>query len=147
VNGRGGNGQPGLVLRMRREARVISLQHRALDEFYVRLAAAVDGEDADACRAAFARFADALEAHLALEDGLYFPALRGLRPSLGPDLEALCDEHQALRERLAELGLLVETGRCAECAQPLERLGGDIAEHEGREEGLLAAIQKGGTGS
>jgi hemerythrin-like domain-containing protein len=138
---RSGNRQPGLSLRMRRETRVISLQHRALDDFYVRLSAAIDGDDPHAARAAFARFADALEAHLALEDGLYFPALRGLVPALAGDLEALCDEHQQLRERLADLGQRIEAGCCAECAQPLERLGGDIAEHEGREEGLLASIQ------
>lgn len=137
------NGQPGLALRMKREARVISAQHRQLDDFYARVADAVHGNQPEAARTAFARFADALEAHLALEDGLYFPALRGLRPSLGRDLEALCDEHQQLREGLARVGRLIDAGVCADCAPPLERLAGDIAEHEGREEGLLASIQKG----
>ena len=139
------NGQPGLALRMRREVRVISAQHRQLDEFYARVADAVHGNQPDAARASFARFADGLEAHLALEDGLYFPALRGLRPALGPDLEALCDEHRQLRESLAGVARLFDAGVCADCARPLERLGGDIAEHEGREEGLLASIQKGST--
>jgi iron-sulfur cluster repair protein YtfE (RIC family) len=142
VSERKANGeQPGLALRMQRERRVISAQHRQLDDFYHRVASAVHGDLPDAARAAFARFADALEAHLALEDGLYFPALRGLRPALGVDLEALCDEHQRLREALARLARLIEAGPCAPCAAPLERLAGDIAEHEGREEGLLASIQ------
>jgi len=136
------NRQPGLVLRMQREARVISSQHRQLDDFYRRVADAVHGDQPDTARAVFARFADALEAHLALEDGLYFPALLGLRPSLARDLEALCDEHQQIRERLADVARLIDAGVCAECARPLERLAGDIAEHEGREEGLLASIQK-----
>jgi hypothetical protein len=143
VNDGNRNGQPGLALRMQREVRVISAQHRQLDEFYARVADAVHGDQPDAARAAFARFADALEAHFALEDGLYFPALRGLRPALGPDLEALCDEHQRLREALAGVARLVDAGACAACAPPLERLAGDMAEHEGREEGLLASIQKG----
>jgi iron-sulfur cluster repair protein YtfE (RIC family) len=146
VSERKGNGeQPGLALRMQRERRVISAQHRQLDDFYHRVASAVHGDQPDAARAAFARFADALEAHLALEDGLYFPALRGLRPALGSDLEALCDEHQRLREALAGVARLIDAGTCAQCAAPLERLAGDIAEHEGREEGLLASIQKGKT--
>jgi iron-sulfur cluster repair protein YtfE (RIC family) len=143
MNDRPRNGQPGLALRMKREARVISAQHRQLDEFYARVAEAVHANQPEGARTAFARFADALEAHLALEDGLYFPALRGLRPSLGRDLEALSDEHQQLREGLARVARLVDAGVCADCAPPLERLAGDIAEHEGREEGLLASIQKG----
>ena len=136
------NGQPGLALRMQRERRVISAQHRQLDDFYLRVAAAVDGDQPDAARAAFARFADALEAHFALEDGLYFPALRGLSPALGPTLEALCDEHQALRERLAHVARRIDAGVCADCAPSLEDLAGDVAEHERREEELLASIEK-----
>jgi hypothetical protein len=133
--------EPGLALRMQRERRVISAQHRQLDDFTLRLAAALDAGEAPAAQAAFLRFSDALEAHLALEDGLYFPALRGLRPSLAPDLVALGDEHQALRERLARLARLVAAGRCEACVRPLERLAGDLAEHEGREEGLLTSLR------
>jgi hypothetical protein len=134
-------GEPGLALRMQRERRVISSQHRQLDDFTLRLAAALDSGDAGHARAAFQRFSDALEAHLALEDGLYFPALRGLRPSLSRDLESLADEHRGLRERVARLAQLVEAGRCEACLPSLERLAGDLADHEGREEGLLASPQ------
>ena len=137
------NDQPGLALRMRRETRVISAQHRALDEFYLRLASALDAGEPEGTRAAFARFSDALEAHLALEDSLYFPALRGLRPALGRDLAALCAEHDGLRTRLAAVARLVERGSCADCVHPLEHLVADLAEHEGREEGLLTSLQKG----
>jgi hypothetical protein len=136
--------EPGLALRMQRERRVISSQHRQLDDFTLRLAAALDAGEAQDARAAFQRFSDALEAHLALEDGLYFPALRGLRPTLSGDLEALADEHHGLRERLVALARLVESGRCEACLEPLERLAGDLADHEGREEGLLASLRNGG---
>jgi len=139
--------EPGLTLRMKRERRVLSAQHRQLDDFCARLAAALDAGEAPAALAAFRRFSDALEAHLALEDGLYFPALRGLRPALEPDLEALRDEHAALRERLADLGHLVEAGRCEACLWSLGQLAGDLAEHEGREEGLLASLRTGGNTS
>ena len=136
--------QPGLALRMQRERRRISAQHRQLDDFVLRLAAALDAGDATAAEAAFLRFSDALEAQLALEDGLYFPALRGLRPTLEPDLAALREEHAALRGHLASLARLVAAGRCEACLRPLERLAGDLAEHEGREEGLLASLGTGG---
>jgi hypothetical protein len=140
-------GEPGLALRMQRERRVISSQHRQLDDFTLRLAAALDSGDAGHARAAFQRFSNALEAHLALEDGLYFPALRGLRPSLSRDLESLADEHRGLRERLARLAQGVEAGRCESCLPSLERLAGDLADHEGREEGLLASLLSGGSPS
>ena len=132
--------QPGLALRVRRGTRTISAQHRQLDDFYLRLAAALDAEEVEAARSAFARFRDALEAHLELEDTLYFPALRGLRPGLTEDLARLEDEHATLREQLAELEHAVERGTCSVCVKLLERHAGDLADHEGREEGLLAAI-------
>jgi hypothetical protein len=144
VSEREANRQPGLALRMRRESRVISSQHRQLDGFYERVAEALERDEPETARASFARFADALEAHLALEDGLYFPALRGLLPRLAGDLEALCDEHQLLREQLAEVARLIDAGSCAACVRPLDRLVGDLAEHEGREEGLLASLPHGG---
>jgi hemerythrin-like domain-containing protein len=136
--------EPGLALRMQRERRVISSQHRQLDDFTLRLAAALDAGEATDARAAFQRFSDALEAHLALEDGLYFPALRQLRPNLETALESLSDEHEALRERLTKLARLVESGRCDACLGPLERFAGQLADHEGREEGLLASLRNGG---
>ena len=136
--------QPGLALRAQRGTRTISAQHRQLDDFYLRVASALAEGDREAARAAFARFSDALEAHLALEDGLYFPALRGLRPGLGGDLELLCDEHHQLREALVRVAHSIESQACEACAPLLHQFAGDLAEHEGREEGLLAAIQKGG---
>jgi hemerythrin-like domain-containing protein len=135
--------EPGLALRMQREQRVISSQHRQLDQFTSRLASALDSGEAAEARAAFQRFSDALEAHLALEDGLYFPALRGLRPALERELETLTDEHHDLRERLARLAGLIESGRCEACLAPLERLANELADHEVREEGLLASLQDG----
>ena len=133
--------EPGLALRMQRERRVIFAQHRKLDDFCARLAAALVARDVSAARTAFGRFADALEAQLALEDSFYFPALRGLRPALGPKLEMLGAEHQDLRRRLAGLAPLLDAGPCEACVRPLERLADDLAGHESREEGLLASLR------
>ena len=133
--------QAGLALRVQRGTRTISAQHRQLDDFYLHVAAALDGGQTETARAVFLRFSDALEAHFALEDGLYFPALRGLRPGLAGDLERLCDEHQQLRETLVRVAHSIESGS-ETCARLLHQFAGDLAEHEGREEGLLASIQK-----
>ena len=134
--------EAGLALRMRRGTRVISAQHRQLDDFYGWLAGALERRDGNESRVAFGRFIDALEAHFSLEGGLYFPALRGLAPALARDLAALSDEHQALRERFAALGRKLAGGALDECVQPLESIVGDLAEHEGREEGLLASLHR-----
>jgi hypothetical protein len=136
--------EPGLSLRLGRERRVISSQHRQLDDFIVRLAAALDAGEAALAQAALQRFTDALEAHLSLEDGLYFPALRGLEPRLESELAALSDEHHALREGLGRLARLADGGHCEACARSLARFTGELADHEGREEGLLAALRLGG---
>jgi hypothetical protein len=135
------NGQPGLALRMRREARVISSQHRQLDELYLHVRSALERGEASSARPAFARFADACEAHFALEDGLYFPALRGLAPTLARELAALEDEHQRLRESLSAAAHPVEAGDCVRAAPALERFAGALSDHEGREEGLLVRIR------
>jgi hypothetical protein len=129
---------------MSRERRVISAQHRQLDDFVILLVAALDAGDSPAARVAYERFASALDAHFALEQSFYFPALRGLRPGLGPELETLEAEHEALRERLARLGRLSSAGACAACLTLLERFASQLAEHEGREEGLLASLPIGG---
>jgi hypothetical protein len=134
----------GLALRMARERRVISAQHRQLDDFVVLLAAALDAADAPSARVAYERFASALDAHFALEERFYFPALHSLRPALAADLEALEAEHRALGEGLARLGQLADAGDCPASLALLERFAGELAEHEGREEGLLASLRTGG---
>jgi hypothetical protein len=136
--------QPGLTLRMRREARIVSAQHRQLDDFTLRVACALARREPRAARAAFARFADALEAHFALEEALYFPALRGLRPTLAAELSALEEEHRTLREQLAALGRPVATGTCSAASAALGRLAEALAEHEGREESLLDGMRRSG---
>jgi hypothetical protein len=141
------NGQPGLALRMRREARVVAAQHRQLEELYLHVRVALERGDASAARPAFARYADACEAHFALEDGLYFPALRGLEPALAPELAALEDEHERLREGLAATAHPFEACEPVRAAPALERFAGALAAHEGREEDLLLRIRPHGKGT
>ena len=128
---------------MQRERRVISAQHRQLDDFYLRVAAAVDAGQPDAARALFARFADALEAHFALEDGLYFPALRGLSPALGP---ASRPSATSIR-RCANASPTWRAGStpaCARlCAPPLEASPATSRSTNGARKSFLASIERG----
>jgi hemerythrin-like domain-containing protein len=138
--------QPGLRARMGAERRRISSQHRQLDAIYGRVEAAIAKGAFPEAREALGRFRDAWEAHTSLEDGFYFPALRGLRPAVGTQLEMLSTEHERLVQELAEIQALVEKEDQAALQAALERFVAHLADHEGREERLLAELT-GGTGA
>ena len=134
--------QPGLKLRVSAEGRRISSQHRQLDAIFARVEAALErGAERDA-RDALERFRDAWDAHTSLEDGFYFPALRGLRPELGPRLDALSAEHERFREAIEHVEAVF--GDAEARADSLARFVTDISEHERREEVLLAEIAEAG---
>jgi hypothetical protein len=134
--------QPGLKLRVSAEGRRISSQHRQLDAIYARVVAALErGAEQDA-RDALQRFRDAWDAHTSLEDGFYFPALRGLRPELGSRLDALSADHVDFREAIERIE--AGFGDAAARGDALDRFVTGLAEHERREEALLAEITEAG---
>lgn len=132
--------QPGLRRRMLREARRISSQHRQLDDFHAALADALARGTADEARASFVRFGDALDAHFSLEDQLYFPALRGLRPDLDAQLAALVREHAEFRADLEALQQALDAAALEDGAARLDRFADALARHEEREERLVEEI-------
>jgi Xaa-Pro aminopeptidase len=139
--------QPGLRLRLRAEHRRISSQHRQLDALYGFVTEAVGRGSLPDAHTAFQRFRDAWDAHTGLEDGFYFPALRGLRPALEERLEALCDDHARFREALEEVERAFVREELEAAAAALERVVFAISEHERSEEDLVGEIApKGGNG-
>jgi len=73
-----------------RSEHAVAEQHRRLDAMFAEaLAAMRESAAADAIGEAFGRLRDALEAHLAQEDRLYYPSLCALRPVHRPVLDAL----------------------------------------------------------
>jgi hypothetical protein len=132
--------QPGLRLRLGAESRRIRSQHRQLDAIYARVLAALERGSSAEARGALERFRDAWEAHTSLEDGFYFPALRGLRPALGARLDALSDEHERLRAGLERLDALLAAGDAGRLGPALEGFVAEINEHEQREEELLSEL-------
>lgn len=132
--------QPGLRARMGREGQRISSQHRQLDTLHEMIhQSARNGSRADV-RRAFERFSDAFEAHISLEDGFYFPAVRGMHPQVGADLDALVADHQRFRRDLAALQGRFDGDAHDDWQQPLERFVDAVSEHELREEALLARV-------
>jgi hypothetical protein len=131
---------PGLRLRVAIERRRISSQHRQLDGLYDIAATALTEQPIAAAYAAFQRFRDAWEAHTGLEDGFYFPALLGLRRSVGPQLEALSAEHGRFHAELDAIEPLYAAGDANGAAAALEAFVERITEHERREEALAREL-------
>jgi hypothetical protein len=134
------NGQPGLRRRMKREVRRLSAQHRQLDDFFDMLTEALARDSLEGARAAFLRFRDALEAHVTLEDQVFFPAVNGLQPDLGDQLAELVDEHRDFRDQLDLLHDWIARGSQQRFEQGLEELATQISAHELREEELLSHL-------
>ena len=134
--------QEGLEKRVAFEARRISSQHRQLEAFHELVAQALAaGEPAGVLRA-FMRFRDALEAHFAMEDEVFFPALHGLRPDLEAELTVLVQEHRGFRTQLERVQALFDAEQIGEGGRLLEDMVGVLIEHETREERLQAGMRR-----
>ena len=127
---------PGLRLRVGIERRRISSQHRQLDDLYEVVTTTLGEQPIGVARAAFQRFRDAWEAHTGLEDGFYFPALLGLRRSVGPRLDALSEEHRHFHAELDAIEACYAAGDADAAAAALGAFVERITDHERREEAL-----------
>lgn len=133
--------QPGLRMRIDRESRRISAQHRQLDSLHALVARALERSDVATALQCFVRFKDALDAHMSLEDDLYFPALHGLEPDLEAELLSLAREHRRFRDDLGELEQHFATGDAGSCQRRLDRFVDGFAAHELREEELARTLK------
>lgn len=135
--------QPGLRMRVEREARRISSQHRQLDVFYGMVVDSLSrGRVRRAC-SEFLRLHDAIEAHFTVEERMHFPALHGLRPELDAELASLVEEHKSFRERLGKIADVLERGDLADGGEQLDQLVVRLAAHESREEQLAQRVTDG----
>jgi hypothetical protein len=126
----------GLRFRLRRAVRRMAEQHRHMQE----VARAVEGaltEPGDGLLAeALGRYRQALEAHFALEDEVFFPALHGLYPEEVGELESLSREHADFRAALARL----DPARAASLGDDFRALTATLREHEAREERIARRL-------
>jgi Hemerythrin HHE cation binding domain len=142
----GGNGaveDAGLKLRMRGEERRISSQHRQLEELFAEVLASLQNGGVRKGISDFLLFSTALEAHMSVEEDIYFPALHGLRSDVGPELEALMNDHQGLRAKVARIREMLTQEDKRLGLEALDELAADIGQHEGQEEELIARITEG----
>ncbi len=133
----------GLKLRMRGEERRITSQHRQLGELFDRVMESVRVGGTRKAANDFLLFSTALEAHMSVEEDIYFPALHGLRNDVGDELSDLVKEHEALREDLAALRTNLMTDDREAGVLALEMLADFVDRHERTEEELIARITEG----
>jgi hypothetical protein len=133
----------GLRMRMRGEERRISSQHKQLGDLYDRVLASIDGGGPRMALNDFLLFSTALEAHMAVEEDIYFPALHGLRNDVGDELRGLVEEHARIRSELPRVQKRLNDRNETDARQALDALADLVGRHEKKEEILLARISEG----
>lgn len=123
--------------------RLVADEHSDLEcVFAETLGQLRQGAEGAALRVAFARLRNQLEAHLAREDQLYYPALRALRPVHRDSLAAIIAAHDTFRQRLAEIEANLAGGGTDTAVRGVESLASLFAAHEVAEEQMLHEIDR-----
>lgn len=130
----------GLRARMRSEERRINAQHERIDTFCHDVMRRIDQVGAARSIEDFLQLQHALEAHMSVEDEIYFPALHGLRPEAGPELAVLIDEHEEMRREVEGVRRLLVADDLERGRQALGALTSRIERHELVEEELIARV-------
>jgi hemerythrin-like domain-containing protein len=130
----------GLRLRMRGEEKRIASQHAQLNELFVVVTLALERGRVHTAADAFRRFSDALEAHMSLEEDIYFPAIHGLIRDSDQRLIELVDEHRELRADVRHAQALLDAGDRESSPALLEAIAAHVSEHESEEETLIRRI-------
>jgi len=116
----------------------IQLAHRRLDSYFDETRDLLSGK---AGSSACFQLRDALDAHFAQEESLYFPAVWKLCPDQRESLQRLITAHaEFLRQIDATLAFL-ETGEVERAEESFAVLQRGFAKHELSEESILESIR------
>ena len=123
--------------------RLVAAEHGDLEcVFAETLKQLRQGLEGAALRVTFARLRNELEAHLAREDQLYYPAMRALRPALRDSLATMTSAHDTFRQRLADIEAGLAGGRPDAAFRLVQSLCNLFAAHEVAEEKMLHEIEQ-----
>jgi len=125
------------------EARRISLEHERIEALYAEVSRAIVRGERARVQASFDRYHAALEAHISFEEDVCFDTLRQLHPGLGMELTSLSREHARFREDLGDVRKRINSGDLEAAVARFDQLATSIADHDRREEALLARIRGG----
>jgi iron-sulfur cluster repair protein YtfE (RIC family) len=132
--------ETGLRHRLRRAVRQMATQHEHLRTLIHAIADAIEVGRVEEIQESVDRLRGSIEAHFSLEDDVFFPALHGLHPETGRELNDLMREHVDFLEDLSRLRSGLTTGTLDDFAQGYRAFSQSIAEHECREERLVASL-------
>ncbi|SRR6056297_468255 len=141
--GTGRDGDAGLRLRMRGEERRILAQHDRLDALCEEIQERLSEDGPESSREGFQQLRTALDAHMKMEEEIYFPALHGLQTDAESALSELVAEHDELRETAIRVSELLESLDRDGARVEMGRLASRVTAHEQAEEDLIARITEG----
>ena len=129
-------------LRMRLHGKESGLahQHTRLDEFCSELRQRLTQDGARDSMSDFELFSNALDAHMEVEEEVYFPALHGVSPDSEPELEELVSEHHSLRLGVSLVEKAIAVGDTRASLAALEELAAEVSRHEKAEEELIERV-------
>ena len=122
---------------------LVAAEHRRIDSLFAQLLADLrEGGENRALRNAFSQLQNQLEAHLAREDCLYYPALRALRPAHREPLAGIIAAHDTFRSQLVRIETSLAQSAIETALRSLESLASLFAAHEVAEEQMLHEIDR-----
>jgi len=133
----------GLKLRMQGEERRISSQHRQLGDLFEHVTESVARGGARKAVGDFLLFSTALDAHMSVEEDIYFPALHGLRNDMANELQELIREHELMRAELSQIRAVLSTADRGAAFAAIDQLADFLNRHERGEEELIARVTEG----
>jgi iron-sulfur cluster repair protein YtfE (RIC family) len=132
--------ETGLRLRVKRAVRQMSDQHRHIRAIHGSIRDALARGGASDAEAALDRLQSAMEAHFALEDEVFFPALHGLRPEFAEALETLSREHAEFAAGLRRMIADLQASGVEALQNGFEAYTRALVDHEGREEEIVTEL-------
>lgn len=120
--------------------REVVREHRELEALFGEVRAALEQGEAGAAERALRALVDALDAHFQREDALYYPTVAALRPAHRTALGELETDHDGFRARFDRLTEVLRDSGTEAASRQLRDIASDFADHEAREEALLASL-------
>ncbi len=133
----------GLRLRMRSEERRICSQHKQLGILFEWVLDSLEAGGPRKTIGDFLLFQTALEAHMSVEEEIFFPALHGLCNDLEDDLPNLVSEHSDIRTILAGVKQRLHAADTDDSRLALLNLATRINSHERQEEDVISRVTEG----
>jgi hypothetical protein len=129
-----------LCFRMRRVARIMSDEHRNIEEMRATLCEAIWDRSITRARAAFSRYRAAISVHFAVEEDVLFPEIGSANPDEQPEIERLVQAHDRLLEELVEMGDQLESLAGKDFSRRLDGHATIFSLCESNEEALVSRV-------